>query len=153
MASTSVVVLKDVGGPTGPLDLTQVTVETVFDINSGVGETAVQLGDCAKNLLGRLQSLQPEAVVVRRADLSAKARNTEGPRFRLLMEGALTGAAQQIVPNTVIRNGKDCGTAYGSSKADLDGDAESVKGGKYKEAAAAALSELAAHRARAASNS
>ncbi|SMX92196.1 hypothetical protein BSP239C_02361 [Brevibacterium sp. 239c] len=66
--------------------------------------------------------------------------------MRLLMEGALTSSAQQLVAGTTIRNGRECGSDYGTNKADLDRVASEIKGGKFSEATAAALSGLVANR-------
>lgn len=62
------------------------------------------------------------------------------------MEGAITAASHAVVPNTVIRNGKDCGAAHGSSKESLDNAAEALGGSKFKDATAAAFSGLVANR-------
>jgi hypothetical protein len=144
--TVAVVVLDDHAQPAERLALQSVTVEETFKITADQIDLAVQLGDAARNLSGRLRSLRPDVVVVRRADQPTRPSNKEGPRLRLLMDGALTAAAQEVVSNTVIRNGKDCGAAYGSSKGGLDADAEGLYGGQYTEATAAALSGLVANR-------
>lgn len=141
--TVAVVVLDDHAQPGGTFDEQTVTVEDSFEIRADQTDVAVQLGDAAKNVSGRLRSLQPDVVVVRRADRPMKASNQEGPRLRLLVEGAITGAAHEVVAHTLIRNGKDCGAAYGVAKDALDALATGIHGGKFKEATAAALSGLA----------
>lgn len=141
--TVAVVVLNDNALPGDPFDRSSTTVEGSFEIKADQIDRAVQLGDAAKNVSGRLRSLQPDVVVVRRADRPVRASNQEGPRLRLLMEGAITGAAHEVIANTLIRNGKDCGAAYGVPKDALDAEASTLHGGKFKEATAAALSGLA----------
>ena len=53
-------------------------------------DLATQLHDTAKAVRSRLEGLAVERVIVRRADRPPSANNTEGPRLRLLMEGAVT---------------------------------------------------------------
>lgn len=144
--TVSAVVLDDHAALSDSFDPERVTVEAEFEVKSDQPDLAVQLGDTAKTITGRLRSLQPDVVVVRRADLPMRASNKEGPRLRLLMEGAVTAASHEVIAHTSIRNGKDCGRVFGSNKDALDSDAESVRGGKFKEATAAALSALSANR-------
>lgn len=122
--------------------LESITVEASFEIKSDQVELGVQLGEMAESISGRVRSLKPDLVVVRRADRPMKPSNKEGPRIRLLVEGAIAGAAYQVVHATVIRSGKDCGAAYGKDKAGLDADSAALLGNKYLEATAAALSGL-----------
>lgn len=142
-ATVAAVLLNDGAPPGDPFDRSNITVEDSFEIKADQMDRAVQLGDAAKNISGRLRSLQPDVVVVRRADRPLKPSNQEGPRLRLLMEGAITAAAHEVIANTRIRNGKDCGAAYQATKDLLDREASVVHGGKFKEATAAALSGLA----------
>jgi hypothetical protein len=114
-----------------------------FEIKSDQSDLATQIFDAAEGVRGRLRSLAPDVVVVRRADRSRQATNQESPRVRLLVEGAITAASRQVVLDTVIRTGKDCASAYGTSKDVLDADASKILGGKYANATAAALSGLA----------
>lgn len=141
--TVAAVVLNDNTSPGAPFDEVAVTVEASFEVKADQTDVAVQLGDTAKNISGRLRALTPEVVVVRRADRPMKPSNQEGPRLRLLMEGAITGAAHEVIAETRIRNGKDCGSAFGASKDILDAAASSLHGGRFKEATAAALSGLA----------
>jgi hypothetical protein len=143
-ATISVVVLDS--GPSTVFDLALVSVQEQFEVMVDEGERALQLGELAARIEGRVRSIAPDRIVVRRADVPARAANTEGPRFRLLLEGAVTSAAQRVVSDTIIRNGKSCAAAYAknTTKDDLDHLAESiVRLKKHAEAAAAALSALA----------
>lgn len=145
--TVAAVVLDDHSSPGDDFDVRAATVEESFEVKGDQSNLAVQLGDAAKTISGRLRSLQPDVAVVRRADRPMKPSNMEGPRLRLLMDGAITAAAHQVVPNTIIRNGKDCAAAFGSSKDGLDAEAKGLHGGKFTEATAAALSGLAGNRA------
>jgi hypothetical protein len=108
----------------------------------------VQLHDAAEALKSRLQGLVVDRVVVRRADRPPRASNAEGPRIRLLMEGALCSAGRSIVVDTLIGTGKDTGAWFGSTKAGLDAAADQIIGAhalpsRYREATSAALAGLA----------
>lgn len=146
-STVSAVVLNDHTAAGDAFDPKKMTVEDSFEVKGDQPDAAVQLGDAAKAVGGRVSSLRPDVVVVRRADRPARASNQEGPRLRLLIEGAITASARNLVPNTHLRNGKDCGAAYGGTKDSLDTEAGQVHGGKYCEATAAAMSGLAANRA------
>lgn len=125
-------------------ELSDVTVQTEFEIPLEDRELAAQLGEAAKNVRGRVRSLGPDSIVVRRADVSSHPSNREAPRTRLLIEGAVVAAAYAEVLATDLLSGKECGTTFGTNKASLDtlaGNVVSTK--KYKEAAAAALAGLA----------
>src|SRR5947209_2123438 len=126
----------------------QPAIETVADFPSDDVELPVQLHDAAEALRSRLDGLAVDRVVIRRADRPPHASNAEGPRLRLLMEGALTSAARSIVVDTRIGTGKDAGAWYGSNKAGVDQAAGKLVGahglkGRYVEATSAALAALA----------
>ncbi|MHB1775721.1 MAG: hypothetical protein ACYCU7_07020 [Acidimicrobiales bacterium] len=111
-------------------------------------ELAVQLHDAAEAVKSRLQGLEVDRVVVRRADRPPRPSNQEGPRLRLLTEGAVTAAARNVVVDTRIGTGKDTGSWHGTSKATVDAAAAAVLASSglpdsYLEAAAAALAGLA----------
>lgn len=97
----------------------------------------------------RVSTLSPDVVVVRRADVYPRGRVGDGPRLRLVVEGAITAAAMSHLPgNTHLRTGGDCATKYGKSKSDMDADAATFTSHQnYVEAAAAALSGLFGNRA------
>jgi hypothetical protein len=111
-------------------------------------DLAVHLHDAAEAVRSALQGAGVDRVVVRRADRPPRAPNTEGPRLRLLTEGAITAAARSIVVDTRIGTGKDTGDWHGTKKATLDAEAAAVIAGArlhdhYLEALAAALAALA----------
>jgi len=133
------VVLSDSSG--------QLAIESTADFPSDDVELPVQLHDAAAALRSRLEGLAVDRVLLRRADRPPRASNAEGPRLRLLMEGALTSAAQSVV-DTRIGTGKDTGAWYGSSKAGVDEAAAKLLGvhglhARYREATSAALAGLA----------
>ncbi len=123
------------------------TIETTADFTSDDVAVPVQLHDAAEAVRSRLDGLAVERVVVRRADRPPRASHAEGPKLRLLMEGAITSAAQSAVIDTRLGNGKDVGGWYGSNKAGVDAAAASLLGSHglretYVEATAAALAAL-----------
>lgn len=124
-------------------DLTAITVVESFEVPLENRALAAQLGDAAKVVKGRVRSLSPDAVVVRRADRPTRPSNHEGPRKRLLIEGAIAAAAYSESVHTTLLTGKECGQAHGSDKATVDAEAASLVTKKYQDAAAAALARLA----------
>lgn len=144
--TVAAVILDDHARPEDGFDRQAVSIENCFDVKADEDDLAVRLGDLAKSLSGRVRSIEPDGVVIRRADRPQRPSNQEGPRLRLLAEGAVTAAVHEVVRATAIRNGKDCGAEFGTSKEKLDEEAQTILGGKYKEATAAALSGLASNR-------
>jgi hypothetical protein len=137
--SVRVVVLDDATG--APM------VVKTEDIPSAAVDIVEQLSHAGKTVESRLQGLQVDRVVVRRADFSKKARNTEGPRIRLLVEGAVTAAARNVNVETRLAPGKDIADGCSMKKDDLDAEAKQLIGSagehkKYSEAAAATLAGL-----------
>lgn len=120
-----------------------VTVLDTFELPLEERPLAAQLGEAAKVVKGRVRSLSPDAVVVRRADRPTRASNQDAPRKRLLIEGAITAAAYSEILNTTLLTGKECGQSHGSDKATVDAQAGALVQKKYQEAAAAALARLA----------
>lgn len=123
------------------------TVDRVADFPSDNVDIATQLHDGAEAVKSRLTGLAVDRVVVRRADRPPRPSNQEGPRMRLLMEGAIVSAARSVVIDTRVGTGKDTGTWFGSTKAGVDAAAESLLQAQrqplpYKEATAAALAGL-----------
>lgn len=119
-----------------------VTVVETIEVPLEDRPQAEQLGEAAKVVRGRVQSLSPDAVVVRRADYSGRSSNQEGRSRRLLIEGAVTSAAYAVNIDTTLLTGKECGQAHGSDKATVDAQAGAWVQKKYQEAAAAALARL-----------
>ncbi|SOJ58152.1 hypothetical protein MSIMFB_05632 [Mycobacterium simulans] len=144
--TVAAVILDDHARLEDGFDRPALSVEDSFDVKEAVDDLAVRLGELSKKVRGRARSIAPDGIVVRRADQPKQPSNKEGPRLRLLAEGAVTAAAHEVVRNTVIRSGKDCGAAFGTSKDGLDEVAETILGGKYMEATAAALSGLVSNR-------
>lgn len=142
-ATVHAVLLDDGAGDDAPFDVASVRVIDEFDIPVDEDNLATQLGDAGETIAGRVRSLQPDRIVVRRADRPMKPSNMEGPRTRLLVDGALTASAQRVVADTALRSGKDCASAYGVSKDELDALAATVATARRKEATAAALSGIA----------
>ncbi|WP_284753185.1 hypothetical protein [Arthrobacter sp. efr-133-R2A-120] len=118
-----------------------------FEVAVTSVDLAEQLKELSVAVTGRLESLRPDIVVVRRADRPPKASNQDGPRFRLMSEGAIAAAARTLVVKTRVRTGKECGAAYGAKKADVEVDAAAFVGKRQLlPAAAAALCGLLADR-------
>lgn len=108
---------------------------------------ATQLHDAAEAIRSRLKGLAVERVVVRRADRPPHASNTEGPRIRLLTEGAIVSAARSVVVETHLGTGKETGAWFGSNKAGVDRAAGLLVGNSsvdpsFTEATSAALAGL-----------
>lgn len=61
-----------------------------------------------------------DRAVVRRADKPPRPSNADGPRLRLLAEGAVLAAVRGVVPDTRAGAGLDLGRWYGSDKAGVD---------------------------------
>jgi len=118
-----------------------------FEVAATGADLAEQLKELSHAITGRIESLAPDIVVVRRADRPPRASNQEGPRLRLMFEGAITAAARSLTQRTTIRAGKDCGAVYGKAKADIDSDAATFGTKKpLVPAVAAAISGLVADR-------
>lgn len=122
-------------------------VSEVVDFSSDHSDLPQQLHESAAALRSRLTGLGVDRVVVRRADYSP-ASNKPGPKLRLLMEGALTSAAVDVVPDTHIGDGKDLGALHGSDKAAVEATAEALLASSsqskdYAPAAGAALAGFA----------
>jgi hypothetical protein len=134
------VVATDVSG--------SVAIDAVADFPGDDVDLPVQLHDAAEALRSRLGGVAVDRVVVRRADRPPKATNAEGPKLRLLLEGALTSAARSVVIDTRIGTGKDTGSWFGSTKAGVDAEADKLLKagalhGRYRDATSAALAGLA----------
>ncbi len=96
------------------------TIVTSETFPSRDTDLATQLHDAAETVRSRLRGLGVEKVVVRRADRPPRATNEEGPRVRLLTEGAIASVARSVVVETHIGTGKDTGGWFGSNKAGVD---------------------------------
>jgi len=141
------VLLEDILTPGDTPSLMDMKFVDVFEVAATGTDLAEQLKEISNAITGRVESLRPDIVVVRRADRSPRPSNMDGPRFRLMFEGAITAGARSLNPYTTIRTGKECGMAYGKSKAEMDSDAESLAPKKpLVSAVAAAMCGLVADR-------
>jgi NADPH-dependent ferric siderophore reductase len=123
-------------------------IEGVLDLSGDDVELPTQLHYAAEALRSHLKSVGADRVVVRRADYAPRARQTDGPKNRLLMEGALTSAATSVVSDTRLGTGKETGEWFGSNKNAVDAAAAALlksgeRHGRFLEATSAALAGLA----------
>lgn len=130
------------------VDVAGAAVDVVDEFTSDDAELSTQLHDLAEAVGSRLTGLAVDRVVLRRADQSPVPRSSEGPRVRLLAEGAIVSAARAVVVDTRVATGQDAGRWYGSNKAGVDADARQLLVSqaldeKYGEAVGAALAGLA----------
>lgn len=119
-------------------------IEIAEDFTSDDVALPIQLHDASEALRSRLTGLGVDRAIIRRADHPPRASNAEGPKLRLLMEGALTSAAQSVVVDTRIGTGKDTGGWFGSNKATVDAESDRLLAdgslhARYREATSAAL--------------
>lgn len=84
---------------------------------------ATQLHELFGAVTAKMQSFRPDAVVIRRADRSQRGNNLEGPRLRLMAEGAASVAARQYCPETHVRAGQECASIFGRTRDELDAEA------------------------------
>jgi hypothetical protein len=142
------VLLSDPLGVTQTPTLADITVVDEFELTSPEEDWAKLARDYGQAASGRISSLRPEAVVIRRADRPQRPNNYDGPRLRLVIDGALAAAAYQHVANTHLLTGSACASAYDRADKDaLDRDAKGLVSKVARaEASGAALSALVAHR-------
>jgi hypothetical protein len=115
-----------------------------FELTSVHTDISEQLYDLATGLSSHLAGLNADRVVVRRADRATTPSNSEGPRVRLLAEGALTAAARAAVGQVVLLNGKDLAILSPAANRDaLDAHAAAKLQDLRADVAAAALVGLA----------
>ena len=123
-------------------------VVDAFEVAAPQQETAGMLSEIAQAVASRAKGLAVGRAVVRRADKSQRPNNQEGPRVRLLTEGAVAAALRPPVPAAVIRDGDHCAALLGVDKATMQAQATALLAAaghpaKYDEPAAAALAGLA----------
>lgn len=142
------VLLSDPLGATQTPTLADVTVDDEFELTSPDSDWAKLAADYAQAASGRISTLRPGAVIIRRADRPQRPNNYDGPRLRLVIEGALSAASYQHVANTHLLTGAACAGAYNhSDKNALETDAKRfVTKAARGEAAGAALCALVAFR-------
>ena len=118
------------------------TLVASFALTSVHADIATILFDLAAGLRSWLSGTAVDVVVISRADFFGGGRNTEGPRIRLMAEGALGGAARETVSTTHIKAGKDVAAMTGLSKADLEAHALATMPTAHVGAASAAIAGL-----------
>ncbi len=121
------------------------TIVDHFELTSTAGPVSLQIHDLGQGLSSRIAGLKPGRVAVRVADHAPIARNSDGPRIRLLAEGSLTAAAVDACGKTVdviVENGRDLAKRAGATnKATHDAAAQALLSERAT-ARAAALSLL-----------
>lgn len=119
------------------------SIVEAFDLTGADEDKPTQLMGLAAGLRSRAKGLKPDRVIIRRADYFKVASSAEGPRMRLLAEGALAAAAKEVVDDVLLLTGKDTAAfSPAASKPDLENHAGAVLPDPYVEAAAAALAGL-----------
>lgn len=111
---------------------------------------ARQLFDLSQATRSRMDALKPDRVVIARADFSQHASREDGPKLRLLAEGAIAAAAREIVVETALATGLEIGQWDGTSKDEVKAKAKAMLQAarlpqKWLEATMAAIGALAAH--------
>jgi hypothetical protein len=115
-----------------------------FELASSADDVATQMLDLTRGLRSYLSGAGADVVVVRRADQSPIGSRAEGPRQRLLAEGALIAGAREEVERVLVKSGKELAEASpATNKAGLDSHAELVAPNEDCQAVAAALVGLA----------
>lgn len=115
-----------------------------FELTSSNEEVPTILFDLATGLRSYLSGAQADRVVIRRADQPPRPSNREGPRLRLLAEGALAAAARVDVTDVLLMNGKALAERTpAGSKASLTAQAAQDVPQVQSEAVEAALCGLA----------
>lgn len=116
---------------------------TTFKLTSTHDDLPTVLQDLAAGLASHLSGLQVDRVVIRRADKPTRPSNYEGPRTRLLAEGAMTACAKAAIDDVMLADGKTLGgRCPAGSKASLQAEVAAHLAGEPVDAAAAALSGL-----------
>lgn len=116
---------------------------TTFKLTSTHDDLPTVLHDLAAGLSSRLSGLNVDRVVIRRADKPTRPSNYEGPRTRLLAEGAIAACAKTAIEHVVLADGKTLGgQCPAGTKGDLEAEATVRLPGEPLDAAAAALCGL-----------
>lgn len=120
-------------------------VAELFVVSTSEQDLVDQLHDLAQAFGNRLVGLDVDRIAIRRADIAKRPSNKEGPRARLLVEGALTLAARERVVDTLLASGRDLAVRSGGdrTKATLDEAAGTLTAeSKFVGAVAAAFAIL-----------
>lgn len=75
-----------------------------------------QLFELSQATKSRMAALTPQRVLIARADFPPRGSRGDGPKLRLLAEGAIAAAAREIVVSTFLATGQDIGHWDGTSK-------------------------------------
>lgn len=115
-----------------------------YELKTSASEIVAQIEDLCRKLSSELSSLKPDSAVIRVADAAPLANRKNGPRYRLMIEGALAYVCREhkLTP-VVYHTGKECGDALSSNKAGAVSLGRDIDP-KRAEAAAAALCGLPA---------
>ena len=119
-----------------------------FEITNDDGDLPTRLYDMAEAIRTRVDSLEPDAVAIRRADFPPTGSRQEAPKVRLLVEGALASGARSRCKSTYLGTGRDIGTWCGADKSSVEADAQALVKAtgiaqKFAPATTAALGALA----------
>jgi hypothetical protein len=106
-----------------------------------------QLFELSQATRSRISALKPDRIVIARADFPPTGSRKEGPKLRLLAEGAIAAAAREVVGETVLATGHEIGHWDGSSKDVVKANAKAMVQSaglplKWLEAAMAAIGAL-----------
>jgi hypothetical protein len=137
------VLLEDSVAASQPITLGDVNLDREFDLTTAEKDWARICSQYAQDVSGRVSSLALDVVVVRRADFHRNSRSGDGPKLRLVIEGAITAAAMGHLANTHLQTGAACAGEYPEEKDAMDAAGRGlVSRPDRAEAAAAALSGL-----------
>jgi hypothetical protein len=118
-------------------------VHQKFELTSVHTDLATALADLSQSFDSHLSGLAADQVVIRRADFQKAAGATEGPKVRLMVEGALAAVAKRQVDVVSVQTGKDLGVQSPmGKKAALDSRAAEISDSDFAQAVAAALVPL-----------
>lgn len=138
-STISLVLLEEGSGEDDPA----ATVVEQLTVTGDDAAWAAHVGNVAAAVRGHAKSMNPDAVIVRRADQAPRARNSDGPKLRLMIEGGIVAACLDVTPNVRVLTGQECAKARGITKDDLDARAEGMATKIHAESAAAALAAIA----------
>jgi hypothetical protein len=114
-----------------------------FEVTTNAADVVDQIHELSASIGNRVLGLKPDRAMVQRADFFKMASNQDGPRVRLLAEGAIAAAVRGKVPITRCLVGRDVATHAGVTKDALQAEAAAVVNDDgYVEAAGAALAML-----------
>lgn len=122
--------------------VSDITVIEAFEMSFDSDDWGVLCTSFAEHAAARVSTLDPDRVIVRRADNSPTGSRANGPKMRLLIDGAVTAAASLQVRDTMLLMGDECASRYGKTKAAMEADGQSLAGKAYAGAAAAALAGI-----------